>query len=93
MIALGADEIVMSDLSEISPIIDYTEKEFELWFLDYKLGKPNYKNGLEAKKNNDSLEAPLRVKVRLKNLKNGMILEMWKHYMKPKIKYGIPFAF
>ena len=26
-------------LSEISPIIDYTEKEFELWFLDYKLGK------------------------------------------------------
>src|SRR3989338_3775793 len=29
----------------------------------------------------------------LKDLKNGMILEMWKHYMKPKIKYGIPFAF
>src|SRR3989344_1832339 len=61
--------------SEISPIIDYTEKEFELWFLDYKLGKPNYKNGLEAKRNNDSLEASLRVKVRLVNLKTKEVKE------------------
>jgi len=62
-------------LSEISPIIDYTEKEFELWFLDYKLGKPNYKNGLEAKNNNDSLEAPLRVKVRLINRRTKEVKE------------------
>ncbi|MBI2053752.1 MAG: DNA-directed RNA polymerase subunit beta [Candidatus Staskawiczbacteria bacterium] len=55
--------------SEISPIKDYTGKEMELWFSDYKLGKPNYKSDLEAKKNNDSLEAPLRVKVKLVNLK------------------------
>lgn len=55
--------------SEISPIKDYTGKELELWFKDYKLGRPNYRNDLEAKKNNDSLEAPLRVKVRLVNLK------------------------
>ena len=55
--------------SEISPIVDYTGKEFELWFLDYTLGKPNYKNGLEAKRNNDSLEVPLRAKVRLVNKK------------------------
>src|SRR3989344_5395561 len=55
--------------SEISPIKDYTGKEFELWFLDYTLGKPNYKNGLEAKRNNDSLEVPLRAKVRLVNKK------------------------
>jgi len=55
--------------SEISPIIDYTGKEYELWFLDYKLGRPNYKNGLEARRNNDSLEVPLRVKVKLVNLK------------------------
>ncbi len=54
---------------EISPIRDYTGKEFELWFGDYKLSAPNYKNGLEAKKNNDSLEASLRVKVKLVNLK------------------------
>src|SRR3989339_400129 len=56
-------------LEEISPIRDYTSKEFELWFGDYKLSAPNYKNGLEAKKNNDSLEASLRVKVKLVNLK------------------------
>ena len=49
-------------LEEISPIKDYTGKEFELWFGDYKLSKPNYKNGLEAKKNNDSLESSLRVR-------------------------------
>src|SRR3989344_4632483 len=56
-------------LSEISPIVDYTGKEYELWFLDYKLGKPNYKNGLEARRNNDSLEVSLRVNVKLVNLK------------------------
>ena len=55
--------------SEISPIFDYTSKEFELWFLDYNLGKPNYKNGLEAKRNNDSLEVSLRAKIRLVNKK------------------------
>ena len=55
--------------SEISPIINYTGKEFELWFLDYKFGKPSYKNGLEAKRNNDSLEVSLRVKIKLVNLK------------------------
>ncbi|OGZ68356.1 MAG: DNA-directed RNA polymerase subunit beta [Candidatus Staskawiczbacteria bacterium RIFCSPHIGHO2_02_FULL_42_22] len=55
--------------SEISPILDHTGKEFELWFLDYTLGKANYKNGLEAKQNNDSLEVPLRVKIRLVNKK------------------------
>ncbi len=55
--------------SEISPISDYTGKEFELWFLDYNLGKPNYKNGLEAKRNNDSLEVSLRAKIRLINKK------------------------
>ena len=47
---------------EISPIRDYTKKELELWLLDYKLGEPNYKSDLEAKKNNDSYEASLRVR-------------------------------
>jgi len=61
--------------SEISPITDYTGKEFQLWFLDYKLGKPNYKDGLEAKKNNDSFEAPLRSKVKLVNLKTKEVKE------------------
>ena len=61
--------------SEISPIVDYTSKEFELWFLDYTLGKPNYKNGLEAKRNNDSLEVSLRAKIRLVNLKTKEVKE------------------
>ena len=54
---------------EVSPIRDYTGKEFELWFQDFKLDKSRYKNDLEAKQNNDSFEAALRVKVKLVNLK------------------------
>jgi len=60
---------------EISPIRDYTKKELELWFLDYKLGEPKYKNDLEAKQNNDSFEAPLRVRTKLINLKTKEIEE------------------
>ena len=54
---------------EISPIRDYSGKELELWFLDYKLDKSKYKTDIEAKENNDSYEASLRVKVKLINLK------------------------
>lgn len=60
---------------EISPIRDYTKKELELWFSDYKLDAPNYKTDLEAKINNDSYEAPLRVKAKLVNLKTKEIKE------------------
>ena len=56
-------------LQEISPIRDHTKKEFELWFLDFKIGEANHASDLEAKENDDSFEAPLRVKVRLVNLK------------------------
>ena len=62
-------------LQEVSPIRDYTKKEFELWFLDYKLGEPNYPTELDAKLNDDSFEAPLRVKVRLVNLKTKEVKE------------------
>jgi len=55
--------------AEVSPIRDYTGKEFELHFLDYKLGNPNYPSGFDARENNDSFVAPLRVTVRLNNLK------------------------
>jgi DNA-directed RNA polymerase subunit beta len=61
--------------SEASPIRDYTGKELELWFLDYKLDEPKYKTDLEAKQNNDSYEAALRVKTKLVNLKTKEIKE------------------
>lgn len=54
---------------EISPIRDYTKKELELWFLDYKIGQSKYKSDFEAKDNNDSYEGALRVKTKLVNLK------------------------
>ena len=60
---------------EISPIRDYAKKEWELWFLDYHLGQPNYPSDFEAKRNNDTFEAPLRVKVRLVNLKTKEVKE------------------
>ncbi len=62
-------------LSEVSPIRDYTRKEFELWFTDFKLDEPKYKTDLEAKVNSDSFEASLRVKVKLVNLKTKEIKE------------------
>ncbi|MDD5606655.1 MAG: DNA-directed RNA polymerase subunit beta [Candidatus Pacebacteria bacterium] len=61
--------------SEVSPIRDYTKKELELWFEDYKLDEPKYKTDLEAKKNNDSFEASLRVRTKLVNLKTKEIKE------------------
>jgi len=60
---------------EVSPIRDYTGKELELWFLDYKLEEPKYKTDLEARQNNDSYEAALRVKTKLVNLKTKEIKE------------------
>jgi DNA-directed RNA polymerase subunit beta len=62
-------------LEEASPITDYTGEKFKLEFLDYKLEKPKYLTDLEAKRNNDSFEASLRVKVKLTNLRNKDITE------------------
>jgi len=61
--------------AEVSPIRDYTGKELELWLLDYKLDEPKYKDDEEAKKNNDSYEVSLRVRVKLVNLKTKEIKE------------------
>ena len=60
---------------EISPIKDYTKKEFELWFLGYKLDPSKYKSDFEARQNNDSYEASLRVRTKLVNLKTKEIKE------------------
>jgi DNA-directed RNA polymerase subunit beta len=60
---------------EVSPIRDYTQKELELYFLDYKIDAPKYKDDMEARLNNDSYEAALRANVRLVNLKTKEIKE------------------
>jgi len=62
-------------LMEVSPIRDYTGKEMELWFLDFKLEKPKYSDDLDARNNNDSYEAVLKVKTKLVNLKTKEIKE------------------
>ncbi|MDD5032506.1 MAG: DNA-directed RNA polymerase subunit beta [Candidatus Pacebacteria bacterium] len=51
---------------EFSPIKDYTEKEFDLEFVDFSIGEPVY-DEYYAKANNMSYEAPLKVQLRLKN--------------------------
>ncbi len=63
------EEDLRNLLRESSPIMDYTSKEWELWFLDYSLGQPNHKSDLQAKENDDTYEAPVKVKVKLINLK------------------------
>ncbi len=63
------DRDIKELFQEISPIRDYSRKELELWFLDYRLDESKYKTDLEAKQNNDSFEAALRIRVKLVNLK------------------------
>ncbi len=63
------DKGVKDLFSEIFPIKDHTGEEFELWFTDYKLDQPKRKTDIEAKENNESFEASLKVKVKLVNLK------------------------
>lgn len=63
------DEGITNLFKEISPIRDYTGKEWELYFVDYKMDKPKYDNDEEAKINNDSYEASMRVLVKLVNLR------------------------
>ncbi len=60
---------------EIFPIKNYTGDELELWFTDYRLDESKYKTDLDAKKNNDSYEASLRVKAKLVNIKTKEIKE------------------
>ena len=61
-------------LDEISPITDYSGKELELSFGDYHLEEPKY-DEVEARKQNESYEASLKVNVRLFVKKTGEIKE------------------
>jgi DNA-directed RNA polymerase subunit beta len=57
-------------LDEISPIIDFNNRELELYFGDYYLDKPKF-DEIESRDKNITYEAPLRVKAILKNKKNN----------------------
>jgi len=59
---------------EISPIGDLTGKNLELHFVDYYLEEPKYTEQ-EAKEQNSTFEASLRVKLRLVNKSTGEIKE------------------
>ena len=53
-------------LNDVSPTEDWTGKELELRFLDYKLDEPKYKERTAIEKN-ITYEAPLKVKIGLRN--------------------------
>jgi len=55
---------------EVSPIKDWAGKEIELYFTDFYLDEPKYTER-EAKIQNASYEAPIRVKLKLVNKKSG----------------------
>ncbi len=55
---------------EISPVRDWSGKDFELSFLDYRLEEPKY-DEIEAKTRNLSYEASLYCRVRLASKKGG----------------------
>ena len=59
---------------EFSPIKDYVEEDLEINFVDYVIEEPK-SNEYQAKANNLSFEAPVRVRVRLTNKKTKEVKE------------------
>ena len=60
--------------SELSPIKDYSGKDFELYFLDYYFDEPKYDEETSRYKGL-SFEAPLRAKVKLINHRDKSVKE------------------
>ncbi len=73
------EQFLKKDLKEIFeetfPVQDYTGKQFELDFIEFKIGKPKYKTEEEARFKEDTYEAPLRVTFSLRNLKTKTIIK------------------
>ena len=61
-------------LKDVSPIQDWTNKELELNFVDYRLDEPKYDERTALGKN-ITYEAPLKIKVGLKNKRSGKYQE------------------
>jgi len=60
------DEGIGEVFREFSPVVDYSQKKFDLEFVSFELGKPKY-DEYYAKDNKITYEASLRAVVRLKN--------------------------
>ncbi len=61
-------------LNDVSPITDWTGKELELRFLDFKLEEPKYTERT-AREKNITYEAPIRIRISLTNKKTGNVDE------------------
>ncbi|OGN29184.1 MAG: DNA-directed RNA polymerase subunit beta [Candidatus Yanofskybacteria bacterium RIFCSPLOWO2_01_FULL_49_25] len=61
-------------LNEVSPIEDWTGKELELRFLDFKLEEPKYSERV-ARERNITYEAPLRIKISLTHKRDKHVEE------------------
>ena len=60
------EEGIKEIFKEFSPIKDYGEKKFDLTFVKYEVGKPQY-DEYYAKENKLTYEAPIRGIIKLKN--------------------------
>ncbi len=61
-------------LDEISPVTDFTGKNYQLTLGEYGLDDPKVDEE-QAKRKNQTFKAPLRIKVKLENLKTNKIKE------------------
>lgn len=61
-------------LKEVSPVEDWTGKELQLRFVDFKLEDPKYTERI-AREKNITHEAPLRVKISLTHKRTGHVEE------------------
>ncbi|MDD3284882.1 MAG: DNA-directed RNA polymerase subunit beta [Patescibacteria group bacterium] len=59
---------------EISPIRDFTSRDLELYFLDYRLEEPKF-DEVYARERNTTYEAPLRINSKLVNKRSGSVKE------------------
>ncbi len=64
------DKGIKEIFDEFSPISDYSGKKFELEFISFELSEPKL-NEYEAKEQETTYEAPMRVKVKLINKTTG----------------------
>src|SRR6056297_3143328 len=66
-------EGILELFDEISPVVDFSGRELELYFEDYYLDEAKF-NEIESRQKNITYEAPLRVKTRLLNKKTKQVI-------------------